>query len=63
MKKGKIYSIIIIILMGGIFCFIKYGLPAMEARQNIQEEIVVEPTDRQEIVEIIANSTFGELMT
>ncbi len=64
MKKGLIYSIIfILILIGGIFCFVKYGLPVLEAYQNTQEEIIIEPTDRQEIVEIVANSTFGELMT
>ncbi len=65
MKKGKIYSIIfILILTSGIFCFFKYGLPIIGARQNVQEEVVVvEPTDRQESIEIVANSTFGELMT
>lgn len=64
MKKGKIYSIIfILILIGGIFYFFQYYLPRIAASQiENQESLVVVPTERQKIIEITPNSTFGELM-
>ena len=60
-----IYSVIFVLILAiGVFYFLEYNSLALGINQHIEEkaEAVVEPPDRQELVEIIPSSTFSELM-
>lgn len=64
MKKGIISLIIfILILAGGFFYFTQKGQVAQQPVPTVQPATAAnEPTDRRESIEIVAKSTFGELM-
>ncbi|MFA4941458.1 MAG: peptidoglycan DD-metalloendopeptidase family protein [Patescibacteria group bacterium] len=66
MKKREINLIIFILILGiGIFCLFKYNLLTMTVSQGDEKnrEIVTEPSDRKNSVEITEGSTYGELMS
>ncbi len=62
--KKTIYLIIfMLILVIGVFCFLKFNSLVIEANQNIEEKTAIETPDRSRLIEITPNSTYGELMS
>jgi len=63
-KKITYLIIFLLILLSVIFYFSKYKLSTLSTDKKLSEEnkLAIELPDRQELLEIIQGSTFGELM-